>query len=218
MPPVSYKALFLSLLFSLTHLLVSAQSDWKLSSDNDGIKVYTSLVPDSKIKAIKVECEYKATLSQFVAVLMDIKNSPEWLYHTKFCRVVKEVSPQELYYYSEVTLPWPAENRDFVSHLTVSQNPETKVILVNGPAVPGIVPVNKNLVRVSHSGSVWEITPLSNGNIRVKYTLHVDPGGELPAWLINMFGTEAPIQIFKNLRIELQKPVYKNEVLPFIQN
>jgi hypothetical protein len=214
----SYKAFCLFLFLLLIQLSASAQTDWKLSSDNDGIKVYTSPVPDSKIKAIKVECEYKATASAFVAVIMDIKGSPEWLYHTKFCRVVKVVSPEEVYYYSEVTLPWPAENRDFVSHLTVSQNPDTKVVLVDGPAVPGVVPLKSGLVRVEHSGSIWEITPAPDGIIKVKYTLHVDPGGELPSWLINMFGTEAPVQIFKNLRTELQKPAYKNAALPYIQN
>lgn len=213
-----YKKSVLLLLISFKLLSASAQTDWKLKSDNNGIKIYTSIVPESKIKAIKVECDYKATPTQFVAVLIDIKNSPEWLYHTKFCRVVKQISPKELYYYSEVTLPWPAENRDFVSHLTVSQNPETKVVLVNGPAVPGLIPTKNGLVRVEHSGSLWEITPSSNGTIRVKYTLHVDPGGELPAWLINMFGTEAPIQIFKNLKTELPKPEYKNAVLSFIKN
>ena len=210
------KLLLFFLLFKL--LPVSAQTDWKFNSENDGIKVYTSIVPGSKIKAIRVECDYKATPSQFVAVLFDIKNSPEWLYHTKFCKVCKQVSPQELYYYSEVTLPWPAENRDFVSHLSVSQNPTTKVVLVDGPAVPGFIPVKSDIVRVDHSGSQWEITPLNNDEIRVIYTLHVDPGGALPAWLINMFATEAPTQIFKNLKTELQKPAYKNVTLTFIQN
>ncbi|MFI5157556.1 MAG: START domain-containing protein [Sphingobacteriales bacterium] len=210
------KLLLFLLLFKV--LPASAQSDWTFNSKNEGIKIYTSIVPNSKIKAIKVECDYKATPSQFVAVLLDIKNSPEWLYHTKFCKVFKQVSPQDLYYYSEVTLPWPAENRDFVSHLTVSQNPITKVVLVNGPAVPGFIPVKSDIVRVAHSGSQWEITPLNNDEIRVIYTLHVDPGGALPAWLINMFATEAPTQIFKNLKTELQKSAYKNATLAFIQN
>jgi hypothetical protein len=33
-----------------------------------------------------------------------------------------------------------------------------------------------------------------------------------------MFATEGPMQIFKNLKTELQKPAYKNAVLPFITN
>jgi hypothetical protein len=213
-----YKPLFVFLLLLFKLMPVSAQTDWKLNTDNDGIKIYTSLVPDSKIKAVKVECDFKATASQFIAVLLDIKASPDWLYHTRSCTVVKQVSPSELYYYSEVSLPWPAENRDFVGHIMISQNAETKVITVDGPAVPGYVPVKDNMVRVEHSSSQWLITPLGNNEIRIKYTLHVDPGGELPAWLINMFATQGPLQIFKNLKLQLQKPAYLNADLPFIQN
>lgn len=215
---IMYKASFIFLLLLFKMLPASAQTDWKLNTDNDGIKVFTSIVPGSKIKAVKVECEFKATASQFVAVLFDIKASPEWLYHTRFCTVVKQVSPADLYYYSEVNLPWPAENRDFVSHLTVSQNKDSKVVTVDGPAVPGFVPLKNGLVRVDHSGSEWLITPLGNDEIKVKYTLHVDPGGELPAWLINMFAAEGPLQIFKNIKMQLQKPAYKSAVLPFIEN
>jgi len=213
-----HKAFLLFFVFLFIILSASAQTDWKLSTENDGIKVYTSIYPGSKIKAVKVECDFRASASQFIAVIMDIKNSPEWLYHTKFCTVVKQVSPSELYYYSEVTLPWPAENRDFVSHLSVTQNPETKLITIDGPAVPGIVPLKDGIVRVDHSGSEWLVSPLTNGQVSVKYTLHVDPGGALPAWLVNMFAAEGPVQIFKKLKLQLQKPAYKNVSLPYIQN
>jgi len=212
------KILLLSFLLLLKLLPARAQTDWKLNTESDGIKIYTGLVPGSKIKAVMVDCDFKATASQFVAVLMDIKASPEWLYHTKFCTVLKQVSPSDLFYYSEVSLPWPAENRDFVCHLTITQKTDTKVITMDGPAVPGFVPVKAGIVRIGRSASQWIITPLANGELRVKYTLHVDPGGDLPTWLVNMFAAEGPMQIFKKLKLQLQKPVYKNAVLAYIQN
>ena len=189
-----------------------------LSNDKDGIKIYTSTVPDSKIKAIKVLCDFKASPSQFVALMLDVKACPEWVYHTKSCSLVKQVSNSELYYYSEINLPWPAKNRDFVAHLTVTQNPDTKVVSIDGPSVSGFVPVKESVVRIDHSKGKWTITPLNNEQIRVEYTLHVDPGGSLPAWLVNMFATEGPQQIFKNLKMELQKQQYKSASLPFIEN
>ena len=213
-----HKQLLVFFLLLLKLIPVSAQTSWKLSTESDGIKVYTGVFPGSKIKAVKVECEFKATASQFVAVLFDIKASPEWLYHTVSCTLVKQVSPSELYYYSEISLPWPAENRDFVAHLTATQDKATKVITINGPAVPGLVPVKKKLVRVANSSSLWTITPIGNDNLSVIYTLHVDPGGELPVWLVNMFAAEGPVQIFKKLKLQVQKPAYKNVGLAFIQN
>jgi hypothetical protein len=213
-----YKILLVSLLFLLTLSAAFGQTDWKLSTEKDGIKVYTSVMPDSKIKAIKVECELNATQAQLVALVMDVNTATDWVYHVKSVKLIKQVSPNELYYYSEVNLPWPAANRDFVAHLTVSQNPDTKVVTIDGPAVPGFVPAKKGIVRIDNSIGKWIITPLSPGQINVEYSIHVDPGGSLPSWLVNMFATEAPLQIFKNLKLQLQKPTYKNTDLALAGN
>jgi len=206
------------LLLFLKQVDVFGQNVWKLSTEKEGIKIYTAQVPDSKVKAIKVECEVKATQSQMVALLMDVNTSADWVYHTKTSVLIKQVSPTELFYYSEVSMPWPVANRDFVGHLTVSQNPVTKVVSIDGPAVPGIVPEKKGIVRISNSVGKWTLTPWGNDQIKVEYTLHVEPGGSIPAWMVNMFAAEGPLQIFKGIKIQLEKPVYKNAILPFIEN
>jgi len=192
------------------------QIAWKLNTDKDGIKVYTSLVPDSKIKAVKVECEVAATDKQLVALLLDVNSSVDWIYHTKTCSLIKQVSPSELYYYSEISLPWPTENRDFVAHLKVTQDPQTKVVTIDGPAVPGFVAVKKGIVRIDHSSGKWVITPVDGNHVKIDYTLHVDPAGSMPAWLVNMFAANGPLQIFENLKTQIQKPAYKNATVPFI--
>lgn len=208
----------MALVLVLNSAAVSAQTDWNLRADEDGIKVYTSLVPGSKIKGIKVETRFDASAPQLVALLMDIKTSTDWVYHLKSAVLLKQVSASELYYYSEVSLPWPAANRDFVAHLTVTQDPETKVVTIDGPAVPGFVPEKKGIVRVNESVGKWLITPVGNDKVSVIYTLHMDPGGGLPSWLVNMFAADAPMKVFKSMRKQLEKPVYKNSELAFLAN
>ena len=210
-----YKTLFVFLLLFSFGVDVFGQSNWKLTTEEEGIKIYTSQIADSKVKAVKVECELNATQSQLVAVLMDVNKTDEWIYHTKSCRLIKQVSPSELYYYSEVSLPWPAENRDFVAHLTVSQNPVTKVVVINAPSAAGVVPEKKGIVRIANSTGKWIITPHGPAHVKIEYTLHADPGGNIPAWIVNMFVTDGPLQIFKKLKIQVQKPAYKNAALLF---
>src|SRR5882762_3958149 len=101
-----YKRITLFLLFLLSLTIANAEEPWALSTNKEGIKVYTRHVPNSKIKAIKVECSFNATPAQLVAVLLDIKGSIDWVYHTKSVELIKQVSPSELYYYSEVSIPW----------------------------------------------------------------------------------------------------------------
>jgi hypothetical protein len=197
---------------------VSGQEDWKLRSDKDGVAIYMRSLPDSKFKAIKVECEVNATLSQLVAVLLDVNTAPEWVYNTRSCVLLKQVSPSELYYYSEVSIPWPASNRDFIAHLITVQDPQTKVVTVYGPTAPDLVPVKKDIVRVRKSEGRWVLTPIGRHTVKIVYTLHVDPGGNIPAWLVNMFATKGPSESFKGLKLQLQKPAYANVRLPFIKD
>ena len=140
------------------------------------------------------------------------------MYHTKSCTLLKQVSPSELYYYSEISIPWPAQNRDFVAHLIVKQDPQTRVVDVDGPAVPDFVPLKTGIVRIDHSIGKWVLTPATDNHVKVIYTLQVDPGGAIPAWLVNMFAAEGPIQSFKGLKLQLQKPAYQHVALSFIRD
>lgn len=212
-----YKVLITSILFSLSFLLpAAAQSDWKFATQKDGIRVYSKTVPESKVKALKVECILNASAAQLVALLLDVKAAERWVSHTKSCSLIRKVSDAELYYYSEVSLPWPLENRDFVAHVKVSQDPVTKVVTVNAPAIPGVIASKKGIVRVSRSTGLWFITPLDKGRVKVSYSLQVDPGGIIPAWAVNSLSSQGPLESFQQMKVELSR--YKNVSLPFIVN
>ncbi|HMG08002.1 MAG TPA: START domain-containing protein [Mucilaginibacter sp.] len=213
-----YKLSIIALLLVIRIHPLFGQNEWKLKTEKEGIKVYAGVVPDSKIKAVKAVGEYNATASELVALLMDIKTSPNWVYHVKSCKMINQVSPLELYYYLEISVPWPASNRDLVVHLKVSQDPDTKTITIDAPAVPGLVPVKKGIVRINESIGKWTITPLGTDQISVEYVVHVNPGGSVPSWLVNLFATDGPFEIFKHIRLELQKDAYKDTVLSYLKN
>jgi len=206
------------ILSGLCWLSGRSQDDWKLKSDKDGIAIFTRTFPDSKFKAIKVEVELDATLSQLVAVILDVNTGAEWVYSTKSSMLLKQVSPSELYYYSEVNVPWPAANRDFIAQLKAVQDSHSRVVTIYGPTFPDYLPVKKDIVRVRRSEGKWVISPVAKRKIKVEYTLRVDPGGDLPAWLVNMFATKGPYESFKKLKEQLQKPAYANVRLPFISD
>jgi len=199
------KRCFLLFLFFMGRLLGSAQGDWTLKSDKDGIRSYSHKSGGSKINAIRVESEFSTTLSRFVSTIMDVTAYDDWVYASKSTRLVKQVSPTELYYYSEVKFPWPATNRDFVSHITVSQELSSKAVTINATNVTGMVPVKKNIVRIEQSIGKWVVAPRSKGTVFVVYELEADPGGELPVFLINGFSSTGIIATFKNLRARLAK-------------
>lgn len=194
------------------------QDSWTLKTNKDGIAIYTKTIENSNYKGIRVKCALPATLSQFVAVIMDVNTATEWLYSTKSSTLLKQVSPAEVYYYSEVGLPWPLSNRDFVCHLTAKQDPRTKVVTIDGPVVPDYIPAKNGIVRVTHSSGKWIISPGDNNMVNIEYTLEADPGGSIPAWLVNLFVTKGPMESFKKLKDQINKPQYRKAQYAFMKN
>lgn len=213
-----YRMLLFPFLLFFYHYSANAQPDWTLKRAKDGISIYTKTVSASGLKGIRVKCSLPAKLSQMVALILDVDAGEEWVYGTKSSILLKKVSPSELYYYSEVDIPWPLSNRDFIAHLIVSQDPRSKVVTINGPTETNYLPIKKNIVRVNHSNGKWVLTPTTNNHIQIDYTLEVDPGGTIPVWLVNLFATSGPTETFKKMKAQIQKPQYVNAHLSFIDN
>jgi hypothetical protein len=199
-------------------LSLTAQNDWQLKKDQDGIKVYTKSTENSHYDELKVEMTLTATLSSLAALILDIDNYHNWSFNTEKAYVLKRVGPGDLYFYELIHSPWPASNRDLPIHLQISQDAGTKSMSVRSICVPDLVPPKKDVVRVPLSIEQYMVTPLPGGKIRIEYQLKLDPGAGAPAWLINLFSVKGPFETFSHLRQEIQQPAYRDALLPFIKN
>lgn len=211
-------SLFIGLIFSGIQLHAQSPEGWKLHSEKDGVKIYTQPVSNSAFKAVRAVGTIETTLSRLSFVLMDVKTTKEWVYSTEICTLLKQMTPGDLIYYSEVDLPWPANNRDFIIRITLTQDPLTKVVTIVAENKPQYVLKKKGVVRIQRSSGLWHLTPMANGLVEVEYTLQVDPGGLIPAWLVNMVASTGPYQSFIGLRKQVMKEKYKGAQLPGIVN
>ncbi len=216
---MNWKYIFVTLgLITFLSANTFSQNDWILKTDKEGIKVYTKNLENSSLKVSKTVCVIDATLNKITAVLLDINRAADWVYATKKSTLLKQLNPLELYYYSEVSVPWPASNRDYVVHMKVSQDEKTKAVSVVGENKPTYLPAVKNIVRIQQSYTKWLMMPLPNGQVLIEYYLQVDPGGIVPVWLINLFSTKGPFETFKNLRLQVKKDIYNKMLVTSIRN
>lgn len=130
---------------------VGAQSNCLLRLDKDSIRVYTCTPTKSKFKSIRTTFEVDGTLSELVAMVLDIDHYKAWQYKTISAKVLKKVSDQEVIYYTEVGAPIVTSNRDFVIRLTVHKPPMTKDMIIDAVSIPDYLPPAKNVVRVPYS-------------------------------------------------------------------
>ena len=138
------KILILLTLILSTKLAI-AQDEWTFKTESNGIKVYSNTKSTLKVKPIKVECTFNATPAQVTAVLLDIKNYPDWMYKNKLTTLIKQVSSTDLYYYAELNMPWPAQDRDFAAQIIAIENPEKKSVTVEVSSATGLVPEKQAL-------------------------------------------------------------------------
>lgn len=176
------------------------QHDCVLQKDADSIKVYTCASEQMKFKTIKATFEVNATLSRMAAFVMDIENYVHWQYNTIKAQTIKKTSVKELIYYTEIAAPWPVSNRDMVTYFSITQDTLTKLVTIDTHSFPGLMPVKEGLVRVPMSHGVWKIAWLTPSRVSVEYVIQIDPGGSVPAWMINMVAAQAPYDSFRNLR------------------
>ncbi len=193
-----------------------SQEEWDLKTDKDGIRVFTRAAKDSKFNEIRLECTIDASLSAVVAVLLDVSNYYQWVYHTKTSTLLHKVNEQELYFYTQIESPWGTSNRDLAVHLRLLQESTTGIVHCMVKSVPDYVPRKESFVRVPLSNETWTITPLGKASCKILYYLQIDPGGSVPAWLVNQFSSRGPYQSFYNLRKQAGMEKYRKASFPFI--
>lgn len=209
---ISYLSLFFALILiaGIVKKPKAQEENWVLEKNEDGIKVYLSEMKNSDFKAIKAEAVFEAAPSSAAAVLLDPASYTEWIFHCIESKLLKRISPFELYYYTETDLPWPTSNRDLIMHCRISRNAKTGVVTSQSVAKPDYLSEKNGIVRIKQAKIKWTFTPVDNGKMQVKYYCRLNPGGMLPAWLVNMTATSGPYETLKNMQNMLQKPVYKN--------
>lgn len=189
------------LLFCSTALTVStsAQYNWKLSKDKDGIKVFESSMDNSNYRSIKVECFLDGSLDKLITALTDVGHHKDWIYNNKDAYLLKKISVDEFYYYTETYLPWPMSNRDAVAHMKIIRDTLNRYLDVVEVGEPKYVPQKSGIVRVPRFSINWHVTMPAVNKLKVVYILEVEPGGNVPAWLANMFVDKGPYESFKKL-------------------
>jgi hypothetical protein len=211
------KLLITFLALALTCINAHAVEVWKLKKETGSIKIYTADLDRSDFKSVKVECTVKGTFSQVVAALFDINRHPEWVFNCKSAKLLRTVGGNEMIYYSEVDVPWPATNRDFIAHLKAQQI-APNVVTIESHAEPVYIPEQGGLVRVKQSKAEWRMTAIGNNTIKIDYVVQFDPSGSVPAWLTNMFVTKGPMETFEKLQGRVSMQVYKNARFDFIKD
>ena len=197
-------------------LIGQDKSKWELVKSCNNIKVYTQKVADQQIKKVKIESVVTTTLSELVALFKDAKNHSNWVFLNESAEIVEIADNFNWKYYSYTDTPWPVSNRDYYTSIVLLQNKIDYSVTISSIAIPDFGPKQEDCVRISYIKSVWTLNPIGNGFVHISFELEIDPGGNIPAWLVNMAVTKGPYNTMVGLIKELKTDRYCNIKLNYI--
>lgn len=207
----------ISFLLGTSYFPGSNGDKWELKKYEEGIAVYTRMAENSNYKELRSVVRIKTSLSSIMAVLQDWDSYPQWSYRCGKSATLKTISETELIHYQTVMAPWPADDRDFVVNIKITQDPVTKVVVQKATNVPTFIPEFPDHVRIKEFKATWTLTPTFDGYVNLEYQLLVNPGGNVPAWMVNMAVVEGPFQSTKNLKDRVFLEKYQKTQFPYLK-
>lgn len=200
-----YGKLALLIFFVLSLTLPGYASDypWQLKSNQDGITVYTRTVEGSQLREFKAMMIVDAPITKIIPIFEDTHLVTAWYYQCVHAELLKDEGPQGKILYLVFQPPWPVSQRDSIFRRTKSIDQGTVSFTIE--ALPDYLPVNKGKVRVSMIHSHWRFTSLPGGKTEIYFQQHCNPGGSLPAFMVNALAVDTPINSLKALRNLIMK-------------
>lgn len=180
-----------------------SSADWKLEKQSQGVTAYTREVAGSDFREFKVETTVNATVDALVAMQRDVKNHPKWIDSVKTAELIKE-DDDNYYTHTVADAPWPVKNRDSAVRNAISRNDDSSVTIAFN-SDNSLAPTKKGCERVGGVKGSWQFNPKGDGTVDVIYSAHIDPGGNIPAWLSNKFSIDVPFNTIKALAKTIKK-------------
>lgn len=193
--------------FSVLHFIplfflamnVSAQSDWELRKERNGIRVYTKDVPGASLKAIRAETVFDAPVSTCISVLKDVEGFTSLFpdcYHSERISVDGDTVQTQ---YIRLKAPWPVTDRDYAYNY-VFRGIGNGAVKVFSHCLPDAYPLAESLIRLDKGEGFLLFTPTKDGRTRLEYQFHGSAGGSVPGWLANSAVTDSPLKMLENFQ------------------
>jgi hypothetical protein len=201
------------LLLALGTATPDAGLPWHQVSQTQNLTVWARDVPGSQVKELKAAGLVDARPAAVFAVLHDLGRFSETMPYTKVSRVLEaDPAGRVTYLYSVIEAPVIA-NRDYTLKVTAEKapspdDPTAKIVWETANGHPKAPPPQQGLVRLGTVNGSWELKPFSIDRTFAVYHVYSDPGGALPAFVVNQVNSDAVGAVYDALRTWAKRAPY----------
>lgn len=174
------------------------QEGWKKALDKEGITIHTRKVDGSPFHEFLAETSMPGTIPAFKKIFSDVSNYIAWMPDCKSAELINMQNENEFAYYMEIKTPFPVANRYTMQRVLFSEkHGELTVSLVN---CENCQQPETSSVKIETAYGSWIVRQENKNEISIRFQYYADPGGDLPAWLVNSFIEKSPYNTLRLLR------------------
>jgi hypothetical protein len=191
----------------------AGSSPWALQSDRDGIALYSCRVPGTGIVPVKAVMTLPASIEEISAVLEDAPRRSEWIARFGGSALLERKSDYDQTEYLRMSLPWPFVDRSSLVRVRISVSPDRNTATIAARSVTCCARTGlPELVRAEIYESSFQMRKRPEGT-EVTAVVFIDPQGQLPEWVVNLFTSKVSRKTLMGLRRQVAKGLYSPEAL-----
>ena len=188
------------------HLL---ENGWHFVTERQRIRVYNRPWPGSPIPEALARAVFHVPPERLYAVITDYDHFAEFIPYVTSSRILRHEG-ETGYVHQHLRFPGPVADRYYtISSSAASSRPRNNFFRVEWHLVPKssvVVPAEEGIVPPAFSG-FWELTSSANGTAtEAVYSIHLDPGGALPSWLVTPMMNRYLSQVVEAVRTKVTPP------------
>jgi len=211
-PQIQFVASFVMTFMTVTSVSAAASGSWEEIVNDDGVKVWRKKFEGSPFVAFRGETLVDVSIKKVLAVLNDQDKKTSWMHRcvANYAIEYKKLGQVIIYNRTGSNFPLVAD-RDVVVETNLTYDTKNGVIDIvavdtthkDGPPIDGVVRMKK--LRLN-----WRLTFVSKNKTLVRYEVQTDPGGALPAWVVNLVSRGVPKKTLAGLKKQVLLPYEKS--------
>lgn len=189
------------MLNALNHLI--AQDNWILKKAQNDIQVYISQQENNPFVKYKAETIIPAHYIDVYKQVVNFEDNKQFLQSVAALHIIERKPMESFTTYMQLDLPWPVNNRDLLTQMIVKQEENHFKLISNSISEP--VKEHEDFIRIKNFYEEWHIAHLGENLTSVSVSGWADPGGAIPAWIVNLFVVEEPYAFLKGIKGKLEQ-------------
>lgn len=178
--------------------------EWEKIYSSKDLSVFRKEIPGYDTFAFRAVGLMKSPLVKVASVLVDSARRKEWMPDVGETWVIKQLNKNERIDYVQIKTPFIIKDREFVLHAKADWDKENRTITFSFESVahPDLPPSKRIRAELFESRYVLK----ERGEYtEVEFTVHVDPKGTVPKWLVNLFQKNYPRKTIEGLEMQAKK-------------